>query len=213
MSSNVGPTDNVIGNAGQTIWVASPRTVIAHMEGDASGKDVPYDRLGQLIVLHNMLEVVLSMLLVTAAGVRNFNVGLPVISSLDFARKCELLKSLSVEFPDKAAKMRRIANLAERIGKGRNNAAHGVIGQVEGLGWVIHHMSGAKSLRQRGGAPLLTVADLAKLSRTAADLVAELEKLRADLERVNAARETQHDLVEALAAALAKTRGEDDAST
>lgn len=191
----------------QVVWTPAPRKVIAHLEGDPSGKDVPYDKLGQLIVLHNMLEVGLSMLLAAVVGVHGNGMSFPIVSAPDYSRKCELLKSFSGQFPNQKARIRKIADLAEKVGKGRNAAAHGVIGRVEGIGWVIHHMAGAKMVAQRSGAPLITVEDLTSLSKTAAELIERMDELRKEFEEFHAAAQSRNDqLTEIIRTAVVKAQ-------
>lgn len=193
----------------QTAWAPSPRKVIAQLEGDPSGKDVPYDKLGQLIVLHNMLEAGLSMLLAAVAGVHGNGMSFPIVSALDYNRKCELLKSFAGQFPNEKARIRKIADLAEKIGKGRNAAAHGVIGRVDGVGWVILHMAGAKMLSQRNGTPLLTIDELVGLSTAAADLIERMDALRKEFEEAHAAVQSRNDqLTEIVRNAVAKAQVE-----
>jgi hypothetical protein len=162
--------------------------VVAHLEGDLSAQEVPYDKLGQLIVLHNMLEMGLSMLLAAIAGTHNNGMILPIITTLDYNRKCELLKSFGSQFPTQRARIRKIADLAEKVGKGRNTAAHGVIGQLNGV-WVIHQMAGAKMMAQRSGAPLVTVDELARLATTAADLIEQMIAMQSEFEQAHEAKQ------------------------
>ncbi|MDR6624851.1 hypothetical protein [Caulobacter segnis] len=195
--------------APQVVWTPAPRTVIAHLEGDPSGNDVPYDKLGQLIVLHNMLEVGLSMLLSAVAGVHGHGMSFPIISALDYNRKCELLKGFAGQFPNEKARIRKIADLAEKIGKGRNDAAHGVIGKTKEQGWVVHRMAGAKLLSQGKAAPLLTVQELVDLSTAAADLIERMEALRTEFEAAHAAVQSRNDqLTEIIRTAVTKAQAE-----
>lgn len=190
----------------QTIWTPSPRKVIAHLEGDPSGSDVPYDKLGQLIVLHNMLEVGLTFLLEAVAGIHGSGMSFPIVSALDYNRKCELLKKFADQFPNEKARIRKIADLAEKVGRGRNDAAHGVIGQLDGR-WVIHHMAGAKLLSQRNGARLLTVDELVGLSTAAADLIERIEALRKEFEEAHAVSQSRNDqLTEIIRSVVAKAQ-------
>lgn len=191
----------------RTIWTPSPRKVIAQLEGDPSGKDVPYDKLGQLIVLHNMLEFGLSALLATLVGIHGNGMSFPIVTALDYNRKCELLKSFAAQFPNEKARIKKIAELAEKIGKGRNAAAHGVIGQTKEQGWVIHHMAGAKMVSQHYGAPLLTVDELVGLSTAAADLIERMDALRKEFEEAHAVAQRRSDqLTEIIRSAVAKAQ-------
>lgn len=190
----------------QHLWLPSPRKVIAQLEGDPSGKDAPYDKLGQLIVLHNMLETGLALLLAAVVGVHNNGMTHPIITALDYNRKCELLKAFGAQFPNEKARIRKIADLAEKVGKGRNTAAHGVIGTLNGV-WVIHQMAGAKMVAQHNGAPLVTVEELVGLAKTAADLIEQMDALRGEFEKAYAVNQQQADqLTEIVRSAVAKAR-------
>jgi len=136
-----------------------------------------HQKLGELLVLHNTLEVGLSMLVASIAGLHKNGLSTTIINTLDFQRKCELLKAFGTVYPSEAPELRKIADLAKEIGAKRNQAAHSIIGYSPADGPVFVHMGGARAIEQKPDKPLFKVDDIRGLAVKAGDLHARVTAL------------------------------------
>lgn len=135
-----------------------------------------HQKLGELIVLHNALELGLSLLIASLAGFQGNGLAVPLINTLDFQRKCDLLRAFATLFPDQRPTLIRISKLAKDIGGKRNQAAHSMIA-YGGDGPVFIPFGGARAIENKPDQPRFTVKDI----RLLASKAAQLQKLVTDL--------------------------------
>jgi hypothetical protein len=152
-----------------------------------------YRQIGLLIVLHNSMEVGLAILLADIAGLSGNGISVPIINTLDFARKCDLLKAFAEVFPQRKTELKKIAKLAEEVGRDRNRAAHSLIGINAAGEAVFMAMGGRRAIEPTGPEKLLKVSDIAKVAERAQDLN---QRIQAEMQQFKSAH--------ALRAAVAK---------
>lgn len=152
-----------------------------------------YESLGRLVETAACFDMQITALLGAMTGIGEIGTHEMILHSIDFNRKCEIIKAMLGRFPDREpwSKVKPILKFGRTLIEKRNLAAHGVIGTHEGQ-IIFFTVALPKVLHEDNERALLRANEIPPLVERASDRLDEIVGLVEQFESFVPALNSRH---------------------